>query len=131
VNYGSEGWGSEGGGVKGRGVKGGGVVRISSTLERLEQFAKESRRGMENYVGASAPNVGVGWDRARKLLWVREWRRESFELPYYYREISQVPHRAKGFPPRATCEKVVSCKVWGKKCFFGGKNNPRTVSRDC
>jgi hypothetical protein len=56
----------------------------SSTLERLEQFAKVSRRGMENYVGASARNVGVGWDRARKLVWVREWRRESFELPYYY-----------------------------------------------
>jgi hypothetical protein len=34
-------------------------MMLSSTLERLEQFAKESRRGMENYVGASARNVGV------------------------------------------------------------------------
>jgi hypothetical protein len=101
-------------------VKGGGVVGISSTVERLEQFAKEFRRGLENYVGASARNVGVGWDRARKLLWVREWRRETFELPYYYSENSQVPHRAKGFPPRATYQKVVICKVWGKKCFFRG-----------
>jgi hypothetical protein len=24
---------------------------------------------MENYVGVSARNVGVGWDRARKLVW--------------------------------------------------------------
>jgi hypothetical protein len=68
VKGGSEGWGSEGGGVTGRAVKGGGVVRISSALERLEQFAKECRRGMENHVGASARNVCVGWDRARKLL---------------------------------------------------------------
>jgi hypothetical protein len=75
---------------------------------------------MENYVAAGARNVGVGRDRARKLLWVRERRRESFELPYYYSENSQVPHRAKGFPPRATSKKVVSCKVWGKKCIFRG-----------
>jgi hypothetical protein len=31
---------------------------------------------MENDVGAGARNVGVRWDRARGLVWVREWRRE-------------------------------------------------------
>jgi hypothetical protein len=70
--------------LKGVGLKTRNQIK-SSTLERLEQFAKESRRGMENYVGASARNVGVRWDRARKLVWVR---RESSELPYYYSENS-------------------------------------------
>jgi hypothetical protein len=55
VKYGSEGWGSEG-----RGVKGGGVVRISSTLERLEQFAKECRWVWKMTWGL-APEMWV-WD---------------------------------------------------------------------
>ena len=68
-------------------------------------------RSPENYVGASARNAGVGWDRARKLVWCgRENREREFRVTLLLQQ-KFLPHRVKGFPPRATYKKVVSCKV--------------------
>jgi len=70
------------------------ILCTSSTLERLEQFAKEYGKGTENYVGASARNMGVGWDRGGDGVVCENWcgarmeERESSELPYYYSENS-------------------------------------------